>query len=74
MKFTRSYSRTYGNNVWTADGGEYRIVRNGSSYWGYTGYAWSYQGEQIGTEETLAKAKAAALAHAKTDRSILTSS
>jgi len=45
IKFTRSYSRTNGNNMWVC--GDYVIVRNGSAYWGYTGYELTFKGMHL---------------------------
>jgi hypothetical protein len=58
MKFVRGYLRSYGNNVWY--GGDFRIVRSGSKYWGYTGYELTRSGKHVGRFETLKEAVAAA--------------
>lgn len=56
VKFTRGYSRTFGNNIW--NGGMFEIVREGSSYWGFTGYTIRVGSREIGRTETLSEAKA----------------
>jgi hypothetical protein len=63
MKFIRSFSRTYLNNIWTSD--DYTIVRNGSAYWGWTGYDVWFKGRSIAQAETFIQAKAAARQHAE---------
>lgn len=55
LKFSRGYSRTFGNNVWNA--GNIQIVRHGSSYWGFTGYFVTVNGVEVGSADKFEDAK-----------------
>jgi hypothetical protein len=63
LRFTRGYSRTYGNNIWHCR--NYAITRGGCAYWGYTGYTVKHDEITIGTADTFMEAQTLAKIHAE---------